>query len=125
MATITPSVLSGTNNGIPVGTYVVTWGPMANGDVGSPFLCCNFPDKSVEVSGTFGAGGTVTFQGTNMVTSPTYSTLRDATGATLSITATDLRSILENPLQVRPNITAGDGTTSLTVSLVCTTIARR
>jgi len=43
--------------------------------------------------------------------------LTDPQGTALSFTAGGLSTILQNPKYVRPNVTAGDGTTSLTVAI--------
>lgn len=70
---------------------------------------------TVQVTGTFGVGGTVVIEGSNDGTN--YVTLNDAGGAALSLTAAGLKAIRELPAYIRPRVTAGDGTTSLTVTL--------
>lgn len=92
-----------------------TWTPLANGDTGSPESPGRLSDRSVQIKGTFGAGGSVTIQGSN--DNVTWQTLRDPAGLALTFTSADLKQILENTNYVRPNVTAGDGTTALTVIL--------
>lgn len=101
------------------GLYIVTWGPMLNGDTGRPFVCGHFQDKTVQVEGTFGVGGNARIEGSNYSGSETWATLSDPQGTALDIVAADphVEAVLENPFKIRPNITAGDGTTSLTVKL--------
>lgn len=111
MATITP-----THDGKGGGVVAVTWTPLANGDSGKAAGLSANPDKSVQVTGTFGTGGSVNLEGSNDGTN--WEILNDALGNAITLTAAGLVSVLENPLYVRPNVTAGDGTTSLTVTVV-------
>ena len=92
-----------------------TWGPMANADTGAPISLVLWADRCVQVTGTFGAGGTIVFEGSN---ASTYATLNNAQGTAISLTAAGLKQVVELPLLARPNVTAGDGTTSLTCVLV-------
>ena len=113
-------------------SIVITWTGLLNGDDGSPFWgggsVIDSPpraagysgsmDRSIEVTGTFGAAGTLVFEGTNDPTaSPSYYTLEDAQGTALSFTTAKLKQILESSYKVRPRVTGGDGTTNLTVYL--------
>lgn len=129
MALIVPAIL-------PVGItslkgWQVTWGPMQNGDVGigvgSPIDVAisyfgniadlaGFADHSVEVDGIFGAGGNLAWQGSN--SGSAYGVLTDPYGNVLNITPTSrpVQQWTEATIYVRPAVTAGDGTTSLTVT---------
>lgn len=116
----------------PEGVKVIKWGPMLTTDVGSPYVAPQFPEKSVQVSGTpGGVDPVVIIQGTNVFTgTPAWGTLTDASDnalsfATADVTANKIETILQNCYQIRPNVTAGDGTTSVTVRLLISTIARR
>jgi hypothetical protein len=113
------------------GTYVTTqlapfalvleWTGLLQGDDGDWRLLGHYNDKSLHVYGTFGVGATITFEGSNE-DSPTAGNsvgLTDPTQAAISFTAKGLKQVLENPLYVRPKVTGGDGTTALTVRLVC------
>lgn len=98
-----------------------TWNSLANGDTGSPESPGRLSDRSVQVRGTFGAGGSCTIQGSN--DNVIWATLRDPGGVALTFTSADLKEILENTLYVRPNVTAGDGTTSIIVILTAASTA--
>lgn len=102
----------------PNRAWVVSWSSMANGDDGEPLQNPGSSDRSVQVTGTFGAGGTVVIEGSNDGT--TYKTLTDPQGNALSFTAASLEAIQEVTRYVRPRVTAGDGTTSLTVTICMT-----
>ena len=104
------------------GVYTVEWTPLTNVNVdGSPVANTRFSDRSVQVSGTFGAGGTITMQGTNQVDGAglpiNWATLFDQAGAALTFTAAGLKTVLQVSRFIRPLESAGDGTTSLTVTL--------
>jgi hypothetical protein len=114
--TSTPSIVSPT--GAPYGYYVATYGPMANGDVGIPVPMdtTNYSDISAQVTGTFGTGGSVAIEGSNDKVN--WAALRDPSHTTIAITSAAIQAVLENTIQVRPHVTAGDGNTSLTVTLM-------
>lgn len=95
------------------------WAGLLNTDVGDPQEFIEFADRSVQVTGTFGAGGAVVLEGSNDGTN--YATLTDSTGTALSITAAGIKQITQITQFVRPRVTAGDGTTTL----VATLLARR
>lgn len=112
MATVTPTPST-------LGDYAIkmTWAAMANGDVGSPFDMMNYADRSVQVLGTFGAGGNLRWQGSNDL-GTTWATLTDPQGNALDFTTAKIEQVTELAHWVRPNVTAGDGDTALTVILV-------
>lgn len=94
----------------------VNYASMLNGDAGNvmgPDLAY-WSDRSVQVTGTFGTGGTVVIEGSN--DGVNFYTLNDLGGAALSITAAGLKGIREPVLFLRPRVTAGDGTTNLAVT---------
>lgn len=96
------------------------WANMANGDVGEPIVLTKYNDRTLHVTGTFGVGGTVTFEGSNDGTE--YLAMRDVFNATVSATEAKLITLAEVPLYVRPHVTAGDGSTVITV--ICTAVGR-
>lgn len=103
-------------------SWVISWA-LANGDVGQPYGDSgDQADRSLQVSGTFGVGGSVTFEGSN--DNSNWFTLHDLQGNNLTYTAAGLKQVQEVALWVRPNCTAGDGTTALTASLLTTSSAR-
>ncbi len=96
--------------------YVLTeWLALANGDTGSPALSGYLSDRTVQVDGTFGVGGSVTLQG-SMNAVDWFTLMDDATNA-LTFTAAGMKIVLENPLHIRPNVTSGDGATALNVRM--------
>lgn len=99
----------------------ITWTGLLNGDDGQWFDTLDFADISIEVGGTFGVGGTLIIEGSNLATPPATSvaahTLNDPQGNALSFTAAKMEQVLEMPRWIRPRVTGGDGTTSLTVNL--------
>jgi hypothetical protein len=96
--------------------WLATWTGLANGDTGAPLpdAMLGFADRCVQVSGTFGTGGNCRIEGSNDG-GTTYATLHDPGANALNIATAGLSQVLEMARTMRPNITAGDGTTSLTV----------
>jgi len=94
--------------------YTARWA-LANGETGNPLEFVSYVDRSVQVTGTFGAGGTVVLEGSNDGTN--YHTLTDPQGNPLSFTAAGLLAVTEVCVFVRPRVTGGDGTTALTITL--------
>lgn len=101
----------------------VTWAPLANSDTGQPLESAKLSDKTAQVFGTFGAGGSLTLQGSNdprVLSAPSSAVwvdLTDTTETALTFTSANGSQILQNYRFVRPTVTAGDGTTALTVIL--------
>lgn len=98
---------------------------MANGDVGEYLKFAGHADKTMQVFGTFGTGGSLTFEGSNdprVVTDPNnavWFTMNDPQTLPLVKTSAGGDLIIENPIYMRPRVDSGDGTTSLTVILAC------
>lgn len=109
MATIVP-------NSAPLAKGVIqtSW-TLTTTDDGQPETAPQYPEKSVQLTGTFG-GGTVVIQGSNDG-GTTWFTLTDPQGNPLSFTAVGGERIQENTQKVRPIATVG--VTSVTVRLVC------
>lgn len=93
----------------------INWSGLANGETGDAISVAEFADRSVQVSGTFGSGGTVVLEGSNDGTN--WATLNDLQGDALSLSAAKIEGVSELTYQVRPRVTAGDGTTDITVTL--------
>lgn len=90
-----------------------TWSTLTTTNAtGVPASYSAYGDRTVQISGTWGSGGTAVLEGS--LDGVTYFTLTDFTGAAISLSADGLRSVSEAVLYVRPAVTAGDGTTSLT-----------
>jgi hypothetical protein len=117
MATIQPTVAQVQTFGSR-GAHVITWAPMtqSGSDVGAPIEMPGWADRSVQVTGTLGTGGNVRIEGSNDGTN--YATLNDPQGNALDVNSLKVEQILEITRYIRPRVTAGDGTTSLAVSLL-------
>ena len=98
---------------------LITWSGLLNGDDGGPVDWVDFADRCVQVTGTFGTGGSLTIQGSN--DGVVWSTLADPQGNALTVTSAKIEQVLELPRYVRPIVTAGDGSTNL----VCTLVMRK
>jgi hypothetical protein len=100
-----------------IGCALVSW-TLANGETGDAVALGNFRDRSVQVGGTFGVGGNCVIEGSNDGTN--YVTLTDPQGNALNtITAARLEQITETTRFIRARISAGDGTTAITIHLFC------
>lgn len=110
------AVITATVTQIEADALLVQWANMANGDTGSPIELTSYSDRSVQIQGTFGVGGTCVVQGSNDSTD--YQTLTDPQGNAVSKTAAAIETLTELTRLTRPSITAGDGTTALTVSML-------
>lgn len=95
---------------------LVVWSGLLNTDDGSPLDFVDWADRCVQITGTFGVGGTVVLEGSNDGTN--WATMTDYANVALSFTAPAVKQITEQPRFMRPRVTAGDGTTSLAVSIL-------
>ena len=83
-------------------------------DTGAPFEGGDYADRSVQLTGTLGAGGALVLEGSN--DGATYTTLTDPQGTPITLDVVgELEQIEEITRFVRPRVTAGDGTTNLIV----------
>ncbi|MFO1465859.1 MAG: hypothetical protein U1F35_05375 [Steroidobacteraceae bacterium] len=94
---------------------LIAWTGLLLNDTGEPTEAVDFADRTVQISGTFGTGGSCTLEGSNDGSS--WFALTDPQGNNITKTAAALEVIEEGPRYIRPNVTAGDGTTNLTVTL--------
>jgi hypothetical protein len=96
----------------PMDGDTVTWSAVPNGNQGSPYSGDWF-SSYFQVTGTFGAAGSVQMEGSNdgvnWIILPGSAALT-AAGFFAPATAG------VRPKFIRPNVTAGDGTTALTVT---------
>lgn len=108
--------------------HVITWTPMTQTglDVGTPLKMPGSADRSVQLLGTLGTGGVVTMEGSN-VPEPSvnadYATLTDPQGNALTLDTLKIEQISEATLWIRPRVTAGNGSTSLTVRMLVRRLA--
>lgn len=115
MATITPTVEGRFHtDSFPGETAVHTWSGLSAVDTAGEAVGYGaHADRSVQVMGTFGAGGAVTLQGSNDGSS--WYTLTDFQGNALVITVAGIYTVSEATRFIRPSITGSDGTTNLDV----------
>lgn len=93
---------------------IYTWAAIGNGTSGTAIAGGGFADRSFQVEGTFGAGGTVVIEGSNDGTN--FHTLNDPFNNAISLTSANIRQVTEITAFIRPRVSAGDGTTSITVT---------
>lgn len=109
------STIAHTANDLLVDNKIYTWTPMTLGDQGDGVGSTGTGDRTVQVTGTFGAGTSVAIEGT--LDGVNFATLRDPTGSLLTFSSPGLKAVLENVIQLRPHIVAGDGTEAITVMM--------
>lgn len=100
---------------------------LANGDFSQTLVVGHLTDNTVQVTGTFGTGGSVTLYGSNneddIGTAPgtgTWVALEDNLGNAVTKTAAGGDVIVQSYALIAARVTAGDGTTALTVRLKLT-----
>lgn len=98
------------------GVAIHQWVSLANGDDGEPLDLSAFADRSVQVTGTFGASGNLRVEGS--LDGVTYSVLSDPQGNALDIASAKIEAVLEATRFIRPRVTSGDGTTDLSVTII-------
>lgn len=96
--------------------FIATWEGLQLGDDGQPIELPMFSDRSVQVTGVFGAAGSVRIEGS--IDGTNYAPLTDAQGNELDISAAKIEAITELVRYVRPRVIAGDGTTLLNVAML-------
>ena len=79
-----------------------------------PARLCAHLDRTIQVTGTLGVGGTLVWEGSNDG-GVTYATLTDPQGNALSFTAAGLEQVTELSEYARPRLTVGDVDTDLNV----------
>ena len=107
-----------TTQNIVGGTIRVTWTGLSTTDtVGTPVEAPDHSFKEVQIFGTFGAAGNVNLEG-SLDDGTTWATLNDAQGNALALSAAKIERVQETCATVRPTVSAGDVTTSLTVVMI-------
>lgn len=99
--------------------FLAYWTNLTNAtaDVGAPLGFPAWGERTVQVFGTFGAGGNIVIEGSN--DGANWVTLANRSGGALSFNNAALSRIQDYPVYVRPRVTAGDGATNLSVYVVC------
>lgn len=112
MATITYTPVVTGNSQLTL----TSWGGLTAGDDGSPYPFGGYADRSVQVFGAFGVGGKVVIEGSH--DNLNWTPLHDAFGNIAELTAPGILLLAEASLYTRPRVTAGDGSTALTVLML-------
>ena len=94
-----------------VATFLV--GGLRNGDTSEEIDVSRFPERTIQVEGNFGSGGSLTVEGSN--DNINWRTLTDDFGNDLTFTAEDIKNVRQSTKYIRFDVTAGDTTTSLIV----------
>lgn len=104
--------------------HVVTWALLTTtNNYGTPIEMPGSADRSVQLLGTLSTGGAVTMYGSN-VASPTltddvdWAVLTDPQGNSIALSTLKVEAVTEIMRWIRPKITGGDGSTSLTVKML-------
>lgn len=119
MATRTPTVQRSSDGSVQFLFYEGLTN--ASSDVGSPVPFAEWADRSVQVFGTFGAGGNLRWEGSNKespAVDADWHALSDPQGNALDIGSAKVEAVTEVTRWARPRVTAGDGTTDLDVYVV-------
>ena len=96
----------------PPGRVVyATWAGLLNGDSGAPVNLDGLDLVSWQVTGTPGTGGSIQMEASNEATPTNYALIGAAVAAVGMVYPVD-QIVSRN---VRPRVTAGDGTTALAV----------
>jgi hypothetical protein len=108
-------------------THKWTCAAIPNGNQSSILSASRLSDKTVQIFGTLGVGGSINIEGSNDG-GTTWGILNDTRGKGNPLTFTALPvapvTINENPEMIRANVTAGDGTSAFTVIIVSHTVTR-
>ncbi len=99
-------------------TVTVTWSGLLDNDTGVPVFLARYPDKTLQVTGDFSGSAVITMQGSNIAT-PSWGAVNDAQGVAIAPSTNECTVFGASPLQLRPSVTTGDGSTNLVCTLVC------
>ena len=103
------------------GVKLIRWVGLAANDTGRPFVVAGYPDKTVQLVGTF--GGNLLIEGSMNPTqaSAVYATLNDPQGNALSgISSARIENVLEHVYLLRPS--AGASVSSVDVWLLLSNV---
>lgn len=111
------------NTQSPLDHAIFTWTPLTTTNADGQPVGYPGRDRSIQVTGTFGAGGSVTLQGSNDGGANWFA-LNDWSGAPITFTSAGLKTVRDDAALMRPFVTAGDGTTSITATMAARKIVR-
>jgi hypothetical protein len=97
--------------------HISQWTGLTTTDAdGDPIEMPGSNDRTIQFTGAFGVGGTIVMEGSN--DGSNWQTLNDPQGNSISKTAAAIESVMELTRYIRPRVTAGDGSTNLTATLL-------
>lgn len=103
---------------LPRGEAIIQWLGVKNGDTCAPYtsgVSVASADRSLQVEGVFGAGGSCQLEGSNDSTN--FEILHDVALNTIIKTQASITQVLDKTYQTQPHITAGDVNTLLNFTL--------
>lgn len=88
-----------------------------------------YPDKTVTLAGTIGSGTTVLIEGSStatnaLVTGGKYYTLTDQSDNALSLSTGKTEVIAQNPIYIRPRVTAKNANGNVSVTIIAQSVRR-
>ena len=96
-----------------------TWTSLLNGDDGEAISIPGAADMTVQVFGAFGTGGIIILEGSCEESPPSnYFQMRDQGDNLISFVEDNGESVGPIAAFIRPRVTAGDGSTDLTMILL-------
>lgn len=98
-------------------SVVCTWAGLHNGDTGTPIPIQGFASKHGTLSGIRGVGGQLDLEISSSSQIPAWSLV-----SSLTTVPSDFGSTTFVPSLFRPNVSAGDGSTNLTLTVVFTNV---
>lgn len=120
MPTINPALHSPITFGDNGVVNISQWTPVLAGDDCEPIHAPGANERSIHVSGVFGAVGKITILGTNeeLDETPDWQVLTDPHGVPLEFTTGGLKNVGQITQYLKPAVSGGDGTTSLKITAV-------
>ena len=116
MANVSPSIVDA-NTPTSGKVTLVTWANLTTtNSAGDPVSGAVNADRTVQIHGTFGVGGSIQFQGS--LDGINWFPVTDPQGNAITKSAPWLEAVTEVTQFVRPIVQAGDGTTNVTVILL-------
>jgi hypothetical protein len=91
-----------------------TWVGVGDADTCAPIALPDYPDRSIQVSGTFG-GATIAWKGSN--NGVDYSALKDTDGTDIAITGTDLVQVNDLAGYSKP-LTSGGTNSKVSITMI-------
>lgn len=117
MADIIPTITKDVD-GNP-GAILVKWEALSDASKnGSPIKFTGYTIRSVQVTGTFGASGSVSIRGSNDDGANYHTLSADNSTGAVTFTAAGVKRVSEVTQLTKPVVTVSDGTTDLDVSLL-------